>query len=355
MNSIKGRGAASNPPNRFEPLHFECEPDEGDDTEVEPSRAPATELIADASRSVIASNDSPDIGFEVSLNPYRGCEHGCVYCYARPFHEYLGYSAGLDFETKILHKPDAPELLRRELSSPRWVPRVMALSGVTDAYQPAERELRLTRGCLQVLAEFHNPVAVVTKSALVTRDIDILQELARHRAVSVCLSITTLDRKLARRMEPRASLPAQRLAAIEALAKAEIPVGVMTAPVIPGLTEHEIPNLLEAAAKAGARFAGYIMLRLPGAVATLFTEWLDSLGAERKERVLGRIRAMRNGRLNDPRFGHRMRGQGPLAEAIETLFDASCRRYGLSRRGPALSTASFRRPGSEKQALLFDA
>ena len=272
-------------------------------------------------------------------------------CYARPFHEYLGFSAGLDFETRILVKEDAPELLRRELSSPRWKPKLLALSGVTDPYQPIERKLEITRRCLAVLAEFRNPVGVITKSALVARDVDLLAELARFDAVAVSLSITTLDGELARRMEPRASHPRERLRAVEKLAAAGVPVSVSVAPVVPGLTDHEIPAILEAAAAAGARSANFILLRLPGAVAGLFDDWLRRHFPDRREKVLNRVRSLRGGELNDARFGHRMRGEGVFAEQIKALFDTARRRHGLDRRSHDLSAAHFRRPGEQLGAV----
>ena len=273
-------------------------------------------------------------------------------CYARPTHEYLGFSAGLDFETRILVKQDAPELLRRTLASPRFEPRVIALSGVTDPYQPVEQRLGLTRRCLEVLAEFRNPTAIVTKSRLVARDADVLGELARHEAVSVHVSVTSLDPELHRRMEPRASSPRLRLEAIEALARAGIPVGAMVGPVIPGLTDHEIPGILAAAAGAGASFASWILLRLPFGVAPLFEAWLERHYPERKGKVLHRIQEVRSGRLNDPRFGSRMRGEGLYAEQIESLFALAARRAGLARRGPTLSTRAFRRPAGAQLALF---
>jgi DNA repair photolyase len=275
-------------------------------------------------------------------------------CYARPTHEYLGLSAGLDFESKVLVKEDAPGLLRKQLSSPRWEPKVLSMSGVTDPYQPVEKKLRITRGCLEVLAEFRNPVVTVTKNHLVTRDIDLLSELARHRAAAVAVSLTTLDDDLRRVMEPRTSRPVRRLAAIRKLADAGIPVGVMTAPVIPGLNDHELPNLLSAAAEAGATFAGYVQVRLPGAVAPLFEDWLERHFPDRKGKVLNRIRSMRGGRLNDPDFGSRMKGGGVYAEHVSRLFGVSCRRAGIERgRFPKLSTASFRNYG-RVQPGLFD-
>ncbi len=274
-------------------------------------------------------------------------------CYARPTHEYLGFSAGLDFETRIMVKEDAPELLRRELSSPRWKPQVIAVSGVTDPYQPIERKLSITRGCLEVLAEFRNPTAIVTKNALVLRDADLLAGLARHGAAAVFVSVTTLEAGLARRMEPRTSHPRERLKAISGLIAAGVPAGVLVAPVVPGLTDHELPAILAAAAEAGAAFASFIPLRLPGAVAGLFDEWLVAHYPERRAKVLNRVRAMRGGRLNDPRFGHRMRGEGVFAEQIEQLFATACRRHGLAARGPTLSSAAFHRP-TAPQLPLFD-
>src|SRR5258706_14823093 len=261
-----GRGGANNPPNRFEKIELERDADW--DPEEDPLAR--TTFLKDHSSTVITYNNSPDVGFEASINPYRGCEHGCIYCYARPTHEYLGFSAGLDFETKIMVKQNAPGLLREELSSTRWTPKIIAMSGVTDCYQPVERRLKLTRGCLEVLAEFRNPVVIITKNHLVTRDLDLLAELARHRAAAVVLSITTLDSGLARIMEPRTSTPARRLAAIEALAAAGIPAGVNVAPIIPGLTDSEVPAILRAAARAGAGFAGHTLVRLPHAPKGLF-------------------------------------------------------------------------------------
>jgi DNA repair photolyase len=350
------RGSDSNPQSRFDRQRYDPGLIEALDSagspDGEPEPDPRTVLIRDPSRSIVATNQSPDVGFEASLNPYRGCEHGCVYCYARPTHEYLGYSAGLDFETKILVKDEAPALLRKALGSPRWRPTPLALSGVTDAYQPAERKLGLTRRCLEVLAEFRNPVLVITKSWTVTRDADLLAELASHRAASVALSVTTLDPGLQRVMEPRAAPPRLRLAAIERLAAAGVPVGVLVAPIVPGLTDHEIPRILEAAADAGAGFAGRVVLRLPHGVKELFSEWLERHFPERREKVLNRLRALHGGQLYDATFRHRQRGAGFFAEQIGALFDASRRRAGLAERGPELSTAAFRRPG--EQPGLFD-
>src|SRR5213595_2728098 len=341
---IRGRGASWSPANRFERLHVDLTDmdvvDDDPDAEERPRRA--TQYFRDATKSIITRNTSPDVGFETSLNPYRGCEHGCIYCYARPTHEYLGFSAGLDFESKIIVKPNAPELLRAELESPRWQPQTLVLSGVTDPYQPVERKLQITRGCLDILAKFKNPVAIITKNHLVTRDIDLLQELAKHNAVAVNVSVTSLDPTLQRVLEPRTTSPQGRLCAIEQLRAAKIPVGVMVAPIIPGLTDHEIPKILDACAKAGAQFAGYTIVRLPWAIAPLFEHWLEEHFPDRKDKILGRIREIRGGtgRLNDPAWGSRIVGQGFFAEQIRNLFGISCQRHGMGDR-PELSTAAF--------------
>jgi DNA repair photolyase len=340
-------GSASNPPNRFERLHYDF-----DDPACLDGRAaqderpdPAVQYFRDPSRSIIATNGSPDVGFDASVNPYRGCAHACAYCYARPSHEYLGLSAGLDFETRIFVKERASELLRRELAAPKWQPQVLALSGVTDPYQPIERKLELTRRCLAVLLEARNPVAVVTKGRLVARDADLLAELARHDCASVSISITTLDTEVHRAMEPRTPRPELRLAAIEALARAGVPVGVLVAPVVPGLTDHELPRILAAAARAGASHAGYVVLRLPHGLTELFEAWLERSFPERKDKVLGRLRALHGGALYDPRFGARQRGAGPFAEQIAQLFAAGLRRARMADMPRArLSIARFRRP-----------
>ena len=346
---LRGRGTSENPPNRFIPLYRE-RIDEWIDPE---DPAPVSRFFRDDTRTILATNDSPDIPFSFSLNPYRGCEHGCIYCYARPTHEWLSLSAGLDFETQIFVKEKAPELLRKELSAKKWVPQNVSISGVTDAYQPVERRLQLTRRCLEVFAEFRNPVGIVTKNALVARDIDILQELARFNAAMVYLSVTTLDPELARVMEPRASTPAARLRAIEELTQAGIPVGVLIAPVIPGLTDHETPAILEATAKAGASTAGYVVLRLPHAVKDLFETWLEQHYPARKEKVLGRLREARGGQLNDSRFGSRMRGEGDWAELFRDMFRLQRKRAGMTERGPELSAASFT-TGRPVQGSLFE-
>ena len=343
----RGRGANSNPANRFERISLERDIDW--DPEQDP--APKTRFYRDLSQSIITYNDSPDIPFRASLNVYRGCEHGCSYCYARPTHEYLGFSAGLDFESKIMVKENAPELLRRELSKPKWKPQELAMSGVTDCYQPIERKLQLTRRCLAVLAEFRNPVSIITKNFLVTRDLDYLRELAAVQAVHVNISITTLDSELARKLEPRASSPKQRLAAIETLAKAGVPAGVLFAPAIPALNDHEVPSVLAAAKEAGASWAYTEVLRLPLTVAPIFEQWLEHTFPEKKDKVLGRILAIRGGKLNDPRFGSRMRGEGIFADQIAQMFHVTCRKVGLPEDGPELSAAAFRRPQGPQLAF----
>jgi DNA repair photolyase len=346
---VPGRGAVRNPGNRFERLAVQA--DDGERDPDEPS--PRTRLHRDTTRSLIARNDSPDVGMDASINPYRGCEHGCSYCFARPGHEYLGFSAGLDFETEIVVKHDAAELLQGELASPRWRPRAIMLSGNTDPYQPVERRLGITRACLEVLARARNPVGIITKSHGVVRDIDLLAELASHGAVGVTLSVTSLRRDLQRTLEPRASSPRRRLDAIRMLSDAGIPVGVNLAPVIPGLTDDEMAGILEAAAEAGARWAGYILLRLPHGVKEIFGDWLEAHVPDRKERVLARLREAYGGSLYDARYSVRGKGSGPYAEQLRQLFRVTRARLGFGRM-PELSTASFRRPeppGSGQLAL----
>jgi len=345
---IRGRGSSWNPPNRFERLHVDLDPETVD-------APPGTVLLKDRTRSILARNESPDVGFDVGINPYRGCGHGCSYCYARPTHEYLGLSAGLDFETRILVKDDAPELLARALSSKNWKPQVIALSGNTDAYQPVERHLRITRRCLEVLAEFRNPVQIVTKSHMVTRDIDLLGELALEGAAGVMLSVTTLRPEVQRAMEPRASTPARRLDAVRALADAGIPVGVMVAPVVPGLTDDELPAILEAAAAAGAGHASYVLLRLPHGVKELFDVWLHQHFPDRRDKVLNRVRSMRGGKLYDASYEVRGRGEGPWAEQLRALFRVTTGRLGLDRP-LTLSSHAFRVPASRRgpQTDLFE-
>jgi DNA repair photolyase len=343
---IRGRGAVTNPPNRFERLYYERDP-EADPNEVRVE----THFYDDPTKAILARNDSPDVGFEYSVNPYRGCEHGCVYCFARPTHEYLGFSSGLDFETRIMVKRDAPRLLREALMKKSWEPQVIAISGVTDPYQPMERKLALTRGCLEVLRDLRNPVSIITKNALVARDGDLLEELASHSAASVNFSITTLDPDLARTMEPRTSTPALKLQAMQELASRGVPVGVMIAPVIPAINDHEIPAILKAARAAGADRAGYILVRLPHQLKSIFEAWLEEHYPDRKDRVLNRLREMRGGKLYDPTWEKRLEGEGLLAEQLASFFEIARRKAGYPEERSRLSTAAFRRPTS--QASLF--
>ena len=339
-NPIRGRGASANVANRFEQIDYVADDEHG---ELDSNR-PRTLYLKDASKSIIAYNESPDVGFDASINPYRGCEHGCIYCYARPTHEYLGFSAGLDFETRIMVKENAPALLRAQLASPKWKPQVVGISGVTDAYQPIERKLELTRKCLEVFLEYRNPVIIITKNRLVTRDIDVLAALAEHSCAAVFVSVTTLDLELNRVLEPRTSSPAQRLDAIEQLSAAGVPVGTLVAPVIPGLTDHEIAPIIEAATKAGAKFAGYIALRLPYAVAPMFEQWLEEHYPDRRDKVLNRIRSMRSGKLYDSNFETRMRGEGPFAEQMETMFNVARRKAGIFGHRAPISAEHFQVP-----------
>jgi DNA repair photolyase len=352
---IIGRGPTINPPNRFERLHVACDaetwqPDLDGMPDERPD--PRTQFFHDATETILTRNDSPDVPFTYGLNAYRGCEHGCAYCFARPYHEYLGWSSGLDFETKILVKLRAPELLRRELAAPKWQPQSVTMSGATDCYQPAERHFRITRRCLEVFAEFRNPVGLITKNFLITRDRDLLAELARHRCVSVHITVTTLDSELAGKLEPRAARPEHRLRAIRMLADAGVPVGVMVAPIIPGLTDHEMPAILDAAKAAGAKSAGYVVLRLPHAVKDVFSAWLDQHMPAKKERVLARVRELRGGKLNVVEWGARMRGEGIFAEQIHDLFAVAVRRAGLNATSAGISTENFRRPGGVQMDLF---
>ena len=333
--NVRGRGTGEVAKGRFEKLEVSYGEQEAQQVE--------TQIFRDNSRSILSYNDSPDTPFSASLNPYRGCEHGCIYCYARPTHEYFGLSAGLDFESKIFAKMDAPELLRKELQKKNWKPQTIGLSGITDCYQPTERKLELTKRCLEVLAEFCNPAFIVTKNQLITRDIDILKAMAEQNLIRTAISITTLDSELARRMEPRASQPVLRLKTIEALSKAGIPVGVNMAPIIPGLTDHEIPALLKSAASAGASSAHYVMLRLPHSVKNLFQIWLEEHYPTRSRKVLNRIRDVRGGKLYSSDFASRMSGEGIYAEYIEQMFVHARTANNLNQRSPSLSIEHFRR------------
>jgi DNA repair photolyase len=336
----RGRGAGTDPPNRFERLSIEPEEEEV----ALGLKQRGTLAFRDHARSVLTRNRSPDVGFDWSLNPYRGCEHGCVYCYARPTHEYLGFSAGLDFESRIMVKEDAPELLEAELARPGWSPVPLVMSGVTDPYQPLERKLQLARRCLEVLVRARHPVAIITKSRLVERDVDLLSALAGFGAAHVTITVTTLDRRLQRSLEPRAAPPEHRFAAIRSLSTAGIPVAVNVAPIIPGLTEHEIPAILQAAGNAGATAAGYVTLRLPGAVRPIFLEWLDTHCPDRSGKVRSRLESLHGEELYDPSFGNRMSGSGPHADQIRALFRAGRRRAGIGRRLLDLDASHFRPP-----------
>lgn len=339
----KGRGAITNAVGRYEG-HARVAVDDGwarEDEDLPPLRTTVTQ---DATRTIIARNDSPDIGFNQSINPYRGCEHGCVYCFARPTHAYLGLSPGLDFETRLFAKPDAARLLERELRSPRYRCEVIAMGTNTDPYQPVERNLRVTRSILEVLAAYSHPVGIVTKSALVVRDIDILAPMAKRGLAQVYLSVTTLDAELARRMEPRAASPRRRLETIKVLADAGIPAGVMTAPMIPALNDSEMEAILEAATEAGARWAGYVLLRLPLEIKDLFQEWLREHYPDKAKHVLNLIRDMREGKLNNAEFGARMRGKGPYAELIAHRFALAVKRLGLNRERFRLDATQFAPP-----------
>ncbi len=356
-NPLKGRGTSDNREGRFETLRVEAQEDGWwRDEEI---RAPATEVRIEVARSIISLNRSPDIPFNQSINPYRGCEHGCIYCYARPTHAYVNLSAGLDFETKLFAKTNAAEILERELLRRSYRPQIINLGSSTDPYQPIEREHRITRGVLEVLLRFQHPVTIVTKSHLVLRDLDLLQDLAKQRLCYVMVSLTTLDENLKRSLEPRAPSPAARLKAIAGLAAAAVPVGVLAAPMIPALNDHELEKILEAAANAGAANAGFIVLRLPFEVKELFEDWLRTHAPLRAEHVLSRIRAVRGGRLNDPRFGSRFKGEGVEAALLKQRFEIACRRFGLNRGGQyALNTNAFRVPDRATRAgaaqLSFD-
>ncbi|MDD2860257.1 MAG: PA0069 family radical SAM protein [Acidiphilium sp.] len=341
--SFAPRGTPQDPANRFEATSTDAF-DDGWDTLADPTPPQDTILIRDASRSIISHNESPDLGFDRGLNPYRGCEHGCIYCYARPTHAYLGFSAGIDFETKLIFKPEAAQLLERELSRKSYIPAPIVLGSNTDPYQPVERQLKLTRAVLDVLDRFNHPVSVITKSAGVLRDADILARMAGRNLARVHLSITTLDARLARAMEPRAATPSRRLATVAMLSEAGIPVGVLAAPMIPGVNDSELEAILEASAKAGARSASAILLRLPHEVGALFEDWLHRTMPERARHVLSLIRQTRGGALNDAKFGSRFKGSGPYADLLAARFRRAAAQYGLNHAPAPLDCAAFARP-----------
>src|SRR6516225_5293828 len=353
LRQRKGRGAASNASGRFE-AEKRVAFDDGWATADEEPAPLATTLSVDATRTIIARNDSPDIGFDRSINPYRGCEHGCVYCSARPTHAYLGLSPGLDFESRLFAKPDAAAMLAKELAAPDYEPRMIAIGTNTDPYQPIEREHKIMRGILEVLERAGHPVGIVTKSALVARDIDILSRMAKRNLAKVAISVTTLDPKLARTMEPRASTPPKRLEALKQLADAGIPTTVMVAPVIPALNDSEIERILDAAAHAGVKEASYVLLRLPLEVRDLFREWLMANYPDRYRHVFTLIRDMRGGRDYDSQWGTRMKGTGPMAWMIGRRFEIACEKLGLNKRRSKLTTDHFEKPkGGGQQLSLF--
>ncbi len=351
MPRRKGRAAAFNTPNRFKPITVVLDPYELSADEL---RQVPTTFYEDTSRTIFSGNNSPDVPFAFSVNPYRGCEHGCIYCYARPSHEYLGWSAGLDFETKILVKRDAPQLLSQAFQKASWKPQVVCLSGNTDPYQPAERRLKLARGCLEVFLRHRNPVSIITKNHLITRDLDLLTALAGRNLVSVMITVTSLRPAVTRIMEPRTATPQRRLDAVKTLSDAGVPVGVMVAPIVPGLTDEEVPAILKTATRHGARRAAYVVLRLPGPVAPLFVHWLSDAFPERKDKVLRRLQELHAGKLTDSAFGRRMRGEGVWAEALSRLFRTMCRLHGLDRGMPPLSTDQFRRLAGDQLSLFDD-
>ncbi|MDJ0893662.1 MAG: PA0069 family radical SAM protein [Alphaproteobacteria bacterium] len=349
----KGRGAVSNPTGRFESAQRYAT-DDGWGAADAPLPRLATSVSVDASRRIITRNQSPDIPFDQSINPYRGCEHGCVYCYARPTHAWLGLSPGLDFESRLFRKPDAARLLEAELRDPKYRCKVIAIGTNTDPYQPIERGERITRQILEVLSAFNHPVGIVTKSALVLRDIDILADMAKRNLASVFVSVTTFDRDLARRMEPRAAAPGRRLEVIRALSEAGIPTGVLAAPMIPALNDTELETILTRAHEAGASSAGYVLLRLPYEIKQLFAEWLETHVPDRATRVLNRVRETQGGKLYESCFGQRMRGSGQYAELIGKRYDLACRRLGLNRKKWDLDTSRFSPPpATEGQLALF--
>ena len=340
---IRGRGARSNRSGRFEAEVREAF-DDGWTADDALATAIATSVSPERAKTIITHNDSPDVGFSASINPYRGCEHGCIYCYARPAHAYMGLSAGLDFESKLFFKPEAARLLERELSNPRYNPEVIHIGGNTDPYQPQERKLRVTRQVLEVLERFDHPFSIISKSTLILRDLDVISSMATKNLVRVAISITTLDRRLARSMEPRAATPEKRLETVRRLAGAGVPVIVMFAPCIPGLNDHEMEGVLQRAAEAGARGAGYVALRLPLEIKDLFEEWLATDHPDRASRVMSLIRQIRGGKAYDSQWGKRMKGEGPIAALMSRRFATAKQRYGLAEPLPPLDLTHFRIP-----------
>jgi DNA repair photolyase len=353
-NQARGRGARSNHSGRFESLGREAFDDGWDETDDSPPPL-RTSLTAERATTIIARNDSPDIGFDRSINPYRGCEHGCIYCYARPAHAYVGLSPGLDFESRLFFKADAARLLRRELSRPGYRVGSIHIGGNTDPYQPSERRLAVTRQIIEVLERASHPFSIITKSALIMRDAELIGRMGKRNLARAAISITTLDRKLARAMEPRAATPARRLNAVTVLTSQGAPVSVMFAPVIPGLNDHEMEAVMESAAAAGAVSAGYVVLRLPREIKDLFREWLETDFPDRAAKVMSLVRQMRGGRDYDPDWGRRMKGEGPIAQILGQRFAIARRRFGLDRTLPPLDLNQFRRAGPDNQPDLFEA
>ncbi|MCI0450337.1 MAG: PA0069 family radical SAM protein [Chlorobi bacterium] len=351
---LKSRGAGLNTPNRFEPLYIDYSDENLEEyfDDSENTKRIKTQFFNDTTRTILAKNDSPDLGFTYSINPYRGCEHGCIYCYARPTHEYLGFSAGLDFETKIMVKRDAAKLLGEAFTKKSWEPQTIMFSGNTDCYQPVERKLNITRACLEVFLKFRNPVGVITKNALIQKDIDILKQLSELNLVSTVISVTTLKRELSRRLEPRTSVPKKRLETIYKLSSAGIPTGVNVAPIIPGLNDEEIPSILKAASDHGAKFAGRIILRLPYSVKDLFLDWLKRNYPEKASKIINRIHDVRKGQLNSAEWSKRFSCEGEYAEHIHKLFKISCEKYSLNKEKFKIRTDLFRRVKMQQEELF---
>jgi DNA repair photolyase len=343
ITAVRGRGARTNASGRYEADSREAFDDGWTPDDIEPVQLTTT-VTPEKAKVIISRNDSPDVGFSASINPYRGCEHGCIYCYARPAHAYMGLSPGLDFESKLFFKPEAARLLERELSNPRYVPEVIHIGGNTDPYQPQERRLRVTREIIEVLSRFNHPFSVITKSGLILRDLDLLAPLAERNLVRVAVSITTLDRKLARSMEPRAATPEKRIDTVKRLSDAGVPTVVMFAPCIPGLNDHEMEGVLERATAAGARGAGYVSLRLPMEIADLFQEWLATDQPNRASRVMSLVRQMRGGKTYDSQWGKRMKGEGPIAALTARRFAVAKARLGIAGKLPPLDLAQFQVP-----------
>lgn len=349
LPKLKGRASNYNPKNRFAEIRVEQDADLMD---ILPQTKHQTKYFLDHTKEILAKNNSPDISFDFSLNPYRGCEHGCIYCYARPTHEYLGFSAGLDFESQIFIKKSAPQLLEKKFQSKSWRPQVVAMSGNTDCYQPVEKELKITRECLKVFLKFRNPVGIITKNVLILRDLDILKKLAKLNLVNVCISVTTLDNKLTRKMEPRTSSPQMRLETLNKLNEAGIPTSVLIAPVIPGLNDHEIAPILKAISTFKTKNAGYILLRLPHSVKELMQNWLVQNYPNRTNKVLNFVKETRAGNLNDPRFKSRFTGEGIRAEAIQKMFELCCKKYRLNDQKILLTEKHFRRVSNGQEELF---